>query len=115
MSSEATAGIEPERWEYSMSEGQYLLKIRLLEIEPEIWRCFVVPGGITLDRLQDVIQIVIGWQDYHLHQFTIGRKRYTENPESKEDGLEDGRYRLVELLRYLHWSRDRFRPWQEWV
>ena len=98
-----------------MSEGQYLLKIRLLEIEPEIWRCFVVPGGITLDRLQDVIQIVIGWQDYHLHQFTIGRKRYTENPESKEDGLEDGRYRLVELLRYLHWSRDRFRPWQEWV
>ena len=82
-----------------MNERQYLLKIRLLEIEPEIWRRFVVPGGITLDRLHDVIQIVMGWQDYHLHQFTIGRKRYTENPESKEDGLEDGRHRLVELIR----------------
>jgi hypothetical protein len=42
-----------------MNERLYLLKIRLLEIEPEIWRQFVVPGGITLDRVHDVIQIVM--------------------------------------------------------
>ena len=41
----------------------------------------------------------MGWKDYHLHQFTIGQKRYTENPESKEDGLECGNYRLVDLIR----------------
>ena len=99
MSGNAIPGIESERREHGMNERHYLLKIRLLEIEPEIWRRFVVPGGITLDRLHDVIQIVMGWQDYHLHQFTIGRKRYTENPESREDGIEDGRYRLVELIR----------------
>ena len=78
-----------------MNERLYLLKIRLLEIEPEIWRRFVVPADITLDRLHDVIQIVMGWTDSHLHEFTIGKKRYTEYPESKEDGLECGRYRLV--------------------
>ena len=32
-------------------------------------------------------QIVMGWTDSHLHEFTIGDKRYTEYPESKEDGL----------------------------
>jgi len=38
-----------KRLEATMNERLYLLKIRLLEIEPEIWRRLVVPGGITLD------------------------------------------------------------------
>ena len=68
-----------------MNERFYLLKIRLLEIEPEIWRRFVVPASISLDRLHDVIQIVMGWTDSHLHEFTFGKKRYTEYPEYKDD------------------------------
>ena len=82
-----------------MDERFYLLKISLLEIEPEIWRRFVVPDYITLDRLHDVVQIVMGWKDSHLHEFTIGKKRYTEYPESKEDGLECGKYRLGDLIK----------------
>lgn len=82
-----------------MNERFYLLKIQLLDIEPAIWRRFVAPAGITLDRLHDVIQIVMGWTDSHLHEFTIGNKRYTEYPESKEDGLVCGRYRLGHLIK----------------
>lgn len=82
-----------------MNPRLYLFKIQLLDIEPAIWRRFVVPAGITLDRLHDVIQIVMGWTDSHLHEFTIGRKRYTEYPESKEDGLVCGRYRLGDLIK----------------
>lgn len=82
-----------------MNERLYLLKIQMLDIEPTIWRRFVVPASITLDRLHDVIQIVMGWTDSHLHEFTIGNKRYTEYPESKEDGLVCGRYRLGELIK----------------
>jgi len=82
-----------------MNERLYLLKIRVVYIEPEIWRRFVVPAGITLDRLHDVIQIVMGWTDSHLYEFTIGKKRYTEYPESKDDGLECGRYRLGDLIK----------------
>ncbi len=82
-----------------MNERFYLLKIQLLDIEPEIWRRFVVPASITLDRLHDVIQIVMGWTDNHLHEFTIGKKRYTEYPESKEDGLVCGKYRLGDLIK----------------
>ena len=82
-----------------MNERFYLLKIQLRDIEPTIWRRFVVPARITLDRLHDVIQIVMGWTDCHLHQFTIGNKRYTEYPETKEDGLDCGRYRLGDLIK----------------
>ena len=34
-----------------MNERFYLLKIRLLHIEPAIWRRFVVPVGITLEGM----------------------------------------------------------------
>lgn len=98
-----------------MRERFYLLKIQLLDIRPSIWRRFVVPASITLDRLHDVIQIVMGWTDSHLHEFTIGNKRYTEDPQSKEDGLECGRYRLSDLIkqrgrtfRYLYDFGDRW-------
>ncbi len=98
-----------------MNERFYLLKIQLLDIEPAIWRRFVVPADITLDRLHDVIQIVMGWIDYHLHEFTIGKKRYTEYRESKEDGLECGMYRLGNLIkqkgrtfRYLYDFEDKW-------
>ncbi|MDQ6964180.1 MAG: plasmid pRiA4b ORF-3 family protein [Mariprofundales bacterium] len=82
-----------------MNERLYLLKIKLLDIEPEIWRRFVVPASITLERFHDVIQIVMGWTDSHLHEFTIGKRRYTEYPECKEDGLACGRYRLGDLIK----------------
>lgn len=82
-----------------MSERYYLLKIQLLDIEPKIWRSFIVPGTITLDRLHDVIQIVMGWTDSHLHAFTIGKKRYTEYPEYRDDGLPCGKYRLGDLIK----------------
>ncbi len=43
-----------------MNERFYLMKIQPLDIEPAIWRSFVVPSSFTLDRLHDVIQIVLG-------------------------------------------------------
>ena len=82
-----------------MNEQFYLLEIQPLDIEPVIWRRFTVPTSITLDRLHDVIQIVMGWTDSHLHKFTIGNKRYSEYPESKEDGLFFGRYRPGDLIK----------------
>jgi hypothetical protein len=97
-------------------ERFYLLKIQLFDIEPAIWRRFVVPAGITLDRLHDVIQIVMGWSDSHLHEFTIGNKRYTEYPESKEDGLACGSYRLGNLIkqkgRTFHYLYDFGDSWE---
>lgn len=90
-----------------MSESRlYLLKIQLAEIEPAIWRHFVVPASITLDRLHDVIQIVMGWNDSHRYQFCIGKKYYKECldaeevQEAKEEGtFSSDSYRLGDLIK----------------
>ena len=82
-----------------MNERLYLLRISLFDIEPEIWRRFVVPGSITLDRLHDIIQIVMGWKDRHLHQFTIGNKRYTETAQISQGEIDSGKFRLVDLIK----------------
>jgi len=82
-----------------MNKIFYLLKIRLIGIEPEISRRFVVPDNITLDRLHDVIQIVMGWHDYHLYEFVINNKRYTEDPEMEEQGEECAKFRLMDLIK----------------
>lgn len=81
-----------------MNTQYYQLKITLRDIRPEIWRRFVVPADISLDRLHDVIQIVMGWQDTHLHEFMFGRKRFTESPEEPEQGKEDAYFRLCDLI-----------------
>ena len=52
------------------------LKVTLRDSKPPIWRRVQVPGNITLDTLHEVIQVIMGWEDYHLHQFIIGRKYY---------------------------------------
>ncbi len=52
------------------------LHISLDGIEPGIWRRVEVPLTLTLKGLHDVIQTVMGWQGYHLHEFRVGDDRY---------------------------------------
>lgn len=67
--------------------------------QPDIWRTVLVPSDIPLDRFHDVLQITMGWQDAHLHMFTIGKKRYTEKPEPGDDTLAEHEYRLGDLVK----------------
>jgi hypothetical protein len=47
----------------------FQIKISLKDIKPPIWRRILVSPEIKLDRLHDVLQIVMGWTNSHLHQF----------------------------------------------
>lgn len=67
-------------------ERLYLLEIQLVDIEPAIWQRFVVPASITLDRLHDVVQIVMDWTDSHLHEFIIGKNATLNIPSPKKMG-----------------------------
>jgi hypothetical protein len=44
--------------------------------DPPVWRRLLVPAGVRLDRFHQVIQAVMGWEDYHLHVFSDGRDEY---------------------------------------
>lgn len=85
-----------------MGEGKYyLLRIELLDVEPKIWREFVVPYDISLDRLHDVVQIVMGWEQSHLYQFVIKKKKYSEFNEYIDDFEEVKDSRLVRLNQFI--------------
>jgi hypothetical protein len=46
----------------------FQLKVTLRGSKPPIWRRIQVRGSATLEDLHDIIQIVMGWEDYHMHQ-----------------------------------------------
>ncbi len=72
-----------------LRNDRYHLHIRLAGIEPPIWRRIVVPGHISLYRLHRMLQVVMGWENAHLHQFIMasGKDSFLEQP-----------YELLELL-----------------
>jgi hypothetical protein len=65
----------------------YQIKVGLLEVNPLIWRRFLIPANVTLHRLHLVLQDVMGWQNYHLYQFKIGKKKYS-TPDPDNDFYE---------------------------
>lgn len=52
------------------------MRVSLSEVEPTVWRRLLVPGGVRLAKLHDVLQAAMGWEDSHLHCFRIGDRRY---------------------------------------
>jgi hypothetical protein len=58
------------------ADAIYHLKIVLMDVAPTIWRRFQVPASMTLAKLHHTIQIVMGWENAHLHQFHIGGELY---------------------------------------
>jgi len=56
----------------------YHLKVSLEGIEPLIWRRLQVPGSAKLGWLHAVIQVAMGWTNSHLHQFSTGKRLYSD-------------------------------------
>ena len=54
----------------------FQLKVTLVGSKPPIWRRILVPDTISLGKLHRILQVVMGWEDEHLHQFVQGRELY---------------------------------------
>jgi len=80
----------------------YQLKVTLDDIRPLIWRRIQVRGDITLFKLHGILQNVMGWQDYHLHMFTIEGKNYSvisrEADMLGDDFINEKRIRLNRVI-----------------
>jgi hypothetical protein len=68
------------------NQSVFQFRIRLKEIDPEIWRRIEVPGGYTFWDLHVAIQDAMGWQDRHLHAFRV---LDPDNGEKVEIGIPD--------------------------
>lgn len=69
-------------------ESIYQIKVTLKDIQPPIWRRVQVPSNISLNKLHRILQAVMPWDDYHLHQFIIGGVNYGEPDPDDDFGFE---------------------------
>jgi len=81
----------------------YQIKVTLLGTRPPIWRRLLVPAGLALEHLHDVLQVAMGWEDCHLHDFRVGQKRFgIPDPNDRLMGLPaTGNERTVRLFTVL--------------
>jgi hypothetical protein len=56
------------------SKKVFQLKLTLNDSSPRVWRRILVPTDFTFFDLHCAIQDVMGWADYHLHNFYIAQK-----------------------------------------
>jgi hypothetical protein len=82
----------------------YQVKITLDGIRPPIWRRVQVKD-CTLARLHDIIQVSMGWDDYHLHEFEITGERFGDpeqwdepDPWGEQDVANERKVKLSQLL-----------------
>src|SRR5438270_219656 len=68
----------------------YQLKITLRDIKPPIWRRIQVPD-CSLAKLHDIIQVVMGWDDQHLHSFEVGEQEYSDPRMTEDSDMKDTR------------------------
>ncbi|MBM4257783.1 MAG: plasmid pRiA4b ORF-3 family protein [Deltaproteobacteria bacterium] len=67
----------------------YQLKISLAESAPPIWRRVQVPSVMLLGDLHALIQIAMGWQNSHMHQFRVGKTCYGPLYPDDFDGVTE--------------------------
>src|SRR5215510_13233385 len=66
----------------------YQLKLTLRGSRPPIFRRILVPASETLEYLHHVIQIVMPWQNSHLHQFCDKRNVCWTDPDFGLDHVQ---------------------------
>ena len=73
----------------SMGKEIIQMKISLDGIRPQIWRRFIVESSISLEKLHEIIQIVMGWDNCHLYSFSIGGDETSKKMTLKDLGLRE--------------------------
>jgi hypothetical protein len=81
----------------SKSSPVYQLKITLADIKPPVWRRVEVTD-CTLSKLHKIIQVVMGWDGYHLWAFDIEGDQYGDDPEGDADMTSARKLRLSEIV-----------------
>ncbi|MCI0621784.1 MAG: plasmid pRiA4b ORF-3 family protein [Acidobacteria bacterium] len=77
----------------------FQFKVTLRGISPPIWRQIQVWEDYTLAQLHRVLQVVMGWENYHLYEFRIGGKPYgPPDPEFGRKIIDAKRTRMRAVL-----------------
>lgn len=95
---EATALAEARR-----ATPAWAVKITLLGTRPRVWRTIVI-DDCTLGELHYLIQNAMGWEDCHMHDFRLGKRRFGD-PRAESGDEDESKTKLSKLLPL---GKDRF-------
>jgi hypothetical protein len=89
----------PRKRKPASTKNMLVLHIELAEVQPTVWREVVVPDSITLPKLHSVIQLVMGWQGGHLHEFQMALGSYgNADPDFAPEVQSEQRVSLKKAL-----------------
>lgn len=69
----------------------YIINVTIENSQSPVWRRLVIPEHITFAELHQVLQIVFGWKEIHLHGFTVadGSLELENEDEERKIILDD--------------------------
>jgi hypothetical protein len=60
------------------------VRITLRDVDdPPVWRQVLIPADYPLSRVHRVIQAAMGWENYHMHAFQVGKTTYGPDPDGE--------------------------------
>jgi hypothetical protein len=70
-------------------QSVFQLRLQLANVNPVVWRRVLVPGGVRMAKLSEMILAAMGWTNSHLHVFRVGKNSYgmcdDDDPEEEID------------------------------
>lgn len=69
----------------------FQLKVTLHHVKIPIWRTVQVPDDVTLRQLHEILQLTMGWQNSHLHEFRIDGLSYGQPSAEFDIEVNDDR------------------------
>ncbi|MFC4337598.1 plasmid pRiA4b ORF-3 family protein [Salininema proteolyticum] len=74
--------------------------VELEDVEnPRVWRRIEISPATTLSQFHQVIQAIFGWQNCHLHQFTIGDWDYAPTAFQIHGSRDETRVKLSTVIK----------------
>lgn len=59
------------------------LRVTLLDVSPPVWRLIRVPSLISLSVLHAILQVAMGWEDRHLHEWRVGDDYFDDDEDDE--------------------------------
>lgn len=95
----------------------YICKIVIEDTHPPVWRRVMIPERITFQELHEIIQVLFGWEDMHLHEFVIPSDNISISSEFselygdffEEETLIDSFFQKYKWIRYIYDFGDEWR------
>jgi hypothetical protein len=74
------------------------LRIKILNIKPEIWREILIENDITFKELHEIFQFLFGWTNSHLYNFDVSGTLFSIPDQEFESDDLDVKNKITEFL-----------------